>query len=95
MKTTPKIWSHSELLQSLKLYQELKKSKVSMTASNPRIQQLAKTIGRTAAAVAMRMGNFLALDSNGTNGLKNGGPSLAKFWRRHTTQLNQSTIFNY
>ena len=86
-------WTTTELVMALNLYRSLKNNRMTMTASNPLIQQLAKAIGRTAApAVAMRMGNFLALDSNGTKGLKNGGPSLAEFWRRHWLPYNQPSL---
>ncbi len=78
MKTN--LWSKAANLAALKLFKELKNSGVKPSVSNPRIQQLAATIGRTPKAVVMRLGNYEYYYSNGLHGLKNGGSNLRYFY---------------
>ena len=73
------IWSREELVVVLDLYFRLPSSK--FTDAEPEVTEIAALIGRTPAAVAMRLANYLALDENsGAEGLSHGGEHARKVW---------------
>lgn len=78
-----KRWSESELKQALQLYNTLKKAGISISKAAPQIEALSKKIGRSYSAVAMRLANYKSLDTDGQEGLSNGGPNLRIFWDKN------------
>lgn len=88
MKNT---WSRDELLLAFNLYLQLPFGK--LHAGNAAVQQLARRLGRTPAAVAMRLGNFASLDPHhrqrGISGLKNAGQGVAAIWQAFQQDAEQ------
>ena len=73
------VWSREELVVVLDLYFRLPSGK--FTDTEPEVVDVAGLIGRTPAAVAMRLANYLALDEqSGSEGLSHGGDHARKVW---------------
>ncbi|MEZ5337949.1 MAG: hypothetical protein R3F46_06750 [bacterium] len=66
-------WTDKEREAVWKLYTKHESNE--FTAKNPEIVQVAKEIDRTPASVAMKLGNFLAIDPNS---MKDGLSSFSK-----------------
>ena len=81
-KLSRRLWSDNELIQTLKLYKTLKAASEDMSSSNGKIINIAKTFGRTPAAIAMRMANYKHLDGNGV-GLYNVGTAVVRIWNMY------------
>ncbi|MEO7666771.1 MAG: HNH endonuclease, partial [Dehalococcoidia bacterium] len=66
-------WTRQQLLVALNLYCQIPFGKI--TSRNPEIVKWAALIGRTPAALSMKMGNIASLDpaitSTGRSGLEN------------------------
>lgn len=76
-------WKDSELKQALQLYNALKNPQISISEAISQIEALALKIGRSYAAVSMRLANYKYLDTDGREGLSNGGPNLRNFWDKN------------
>lgn len=79
----PKRWDEQELKSALDLYFDMKRAGKTVSEVAPEIEHLASCIGRSAAAVRMRLDNYRWLDTEGRVGLSNGGPKLIDFWERN------------
>lgn len=80
---TKKRWSKTEYLLALDLYLNLKNSdNKSLTASNPKVQELAMKLGRTVGSVSMRLLNYQYIETK--TGLKNGGEDCKKYWDEYS-----------
>jgi putative restriction endonuclease len=77
-----KLWIREELILSLNLY--LKLNFGQLHSRNPEIINLAKLIGRTSGAVAMRLNNFASVDpyhkKRGIKGLDGGIKQVQPIW---------------
>ena len=75
-------WSHDELLLAFNLYCKIPFSKT--TSTNPAIIELARLIGRSASAVAMKLGNFGSFDpslrARGISGLTRASKADRALW---------------
>lgn len=72
-------WNRDEHLLALRLYMRTTFGR--LHSRNPEIIELAKKIGRTPGAVAMKASNFASLDPNlKRKGLKNAGPAAEAIW---------------
>ncbi|MFW5945165.1 MAG: HNH endonuclease [Bacteroidota bacterium] len=80
MPHTP--WSRQELILALNLYLKLPFGQ--MHQGNPEIKHLARVIGRTPGAVAMRLTNFASVDPyhqrRGVKGLTGGKKQVQPIW---------------
>lgn len=78
-----KLWTRDELILSLNLYLKLPFGK--LHSRTPKIIHLAKIIGRTAVAVAMRINNFANVDpfhqQRGIVGLSGGKKQVEPIWK--------------
>lgn len=78
-----KLWTRDELILSLNLY--LKLPFGNLHSRTPEIIHLAKIIGRTAGAVAMRLNNFANVDpfhqQRGIVGLSGGKKQVEPIWK--------------
>jgi len=77
-----RIWKRDELIPALDLYCRIPFGKIHST--NPQIVDLAKKLGRTAAAVSMKMCNFASFDpthkKRNIQGLKHAGKQDREVW---------------
>lgn len=80
---TSRKWSDSELRQALELYVSLKKAGSTSSDAATKIEKLASRIGRSFSSVSMRLANYKWLDTDGREGLSNGGANLRHFWDRN------------
>lgn len=75
-------WSREEMILALNLYLKIPFSK--MGSTNPAVVNLAKLIGRTNNAVALRLVNYASCDpilqSRGIKGMKNGKKQCLPYW---------------
>lgn len=75
-------WNRDEVTLALALYLQTPYSRISQ--SNPQIQALATVIGRTAGAVALKLGNLASLDkrvtSSGRKGFSHGARMDLEVW---------------
>ena len=75
-------WSREEMILALNLYLKIPFSK--MRSTNPAIVYLAKLIGRTSNAVALRLVNYASCDpilrSRGIKGMENGKQQCLPYW---------------
>ena len=75
-------WTHDEMILVLNLYLKLPFGK--MDSRNPDVIHLAKIIGRTANAVALRLVNFASYDpqlrQRGISGMAHGGRKCIECW---------------
>lgn len=73
MSAKQNLWSKEEYILAFNLYLKIDFGKTH--TGNPRVRELAELIGRTPAAVVMRLGNFASVDpyhqQRGVGGLKN------------------------
>lgn len=83
MKTKTPHWSVAELTQALDLYRNMKAKGQSISEAISEIVKLAAYINRTPAAMSMRLANFKWLDTDGREGLSNGGINLRALWDRN------------
>lgn len=76
------LWTREELIIAFNLYLKIEFGKTH--SRNPRIIELAEIIGRTPAAIVMRLGNFAHVDpfhqSRGVVGLENGIKQVQPIW---------------
>ena len=76
------LWSRDEMMLALNLYLKLPFGK--LDRKTPEVVHLAKIIGRTPNAVALRLVNFAAYDpilaQRGISGMSHGGRSCKEFW---------------
>ena len=76
------LWSRQELILALNLYLKLPFGQ--MHQGNPEIKHLARVIGRTSGAVAMRLTNFASVDPyhqrRGVKGLTGGKKQVQPIW---------------
>jgi len=83
------LWKKEELIVALNLYWQIPYNKISGT-SNPKIQELAKIIGRTPAALAYKLMNFTSLDNErqrkGNKGKENYGKLDEIIWNVYFNQ---------
>ncbi len=70
-------WSRAEVVLALALY---KTPGVSPSKDDPSVQELAGLIGRTRDAVALKLANLRAIDSNGRSGMSHCAPIDRKVW---------------
>lgn len=77
------VWTACELIAVLNLYYFLQATHQSMTASNPMIINTANSIGRTVDAIVMRLQNYRFWETDGQEGLSNGGPRAEAFWKNN------------
>ncbi len=82
MPTTQKLWTREELILAFNLY--LKLNFGQMHKGNAEVQHLAKLIGRSPGSIAMRLGNFAAVDpfhqQRGIGGLPGGIKQVQPIW---------------
>lgn len=75
-------WTREEMIVVLNLYFKIPFAQTKKT--NPEVMRTANMIGRTAAAVAMRLGNFgsydIQLKARNISGLANGGKACEAVW---------------
>lgn len=78
-------WTEDELTLAIALYMRLPKRRI--VAHDPDVQELAAAIGRTPAAVKMKLWNIGSCDeelmSLGRVSLKNGGALERELWKRY------------
>lgn len=76
------LWTREEMILVLNLYLKIPFGK--MHKSNPDVIRIAHLIGRTPAAVALRLGNYasydLQLKQRGISGLTHGGKKCEEYW---------------
>lgn len=76
------LWSRDEMMLALNLYLKLPFGR--LDRKTPEVVHLAKIIGRTPNAVALRLVNFAAYDpilsQRGISGMSHGGKSCKEFW---------------
>lgn len=76
------LWTREELIIAFNLYLKIEFGKTH--ASNSKIIELAKIIGRTPASIVMRLGNFASIDpfhqQRGVGGLPNGKRQVQSIW---------------
>lgn len=76
------LWSRDEMMLALNLYLKLPFGR--LDRKTPEVVHLAKIIGRTPNAVALRLVNFAAYDpilaQRGISGMKHGGKTCEAFW---------------
>ena len=76
------LWSRDEMMLALNLYLKLPFGR--LDRKTPEVVHLAKIIGRTPNAVALRLVNFAAYDpilaKRGISGMTHGGKSCKEFW---------------
>ncbi len=81
-------WSREQLILAFDLYCRTPFGK--LHSNNPKIMELAKTIGRTPGALAMKLVNFASLDpiqkARGIKGLKNVSRADREVWSTYTGQ---------
>lgn len=84
------VWSREELIIVLDLYFCLPRRK--FTESEPQVSETARLIGRSPAAVAMRLANYIALDDRaGAGGLSHSGDHAKRVWEEfqdHPAELS-------
>lgn len=77
-----KKWNREEMILALNLYLKIPFSK--MGSTNPAIVDLAKLIGRSSNAVALRLVNYASCDpilrSRGIKGMENGKQQCLPYW---------------
>ena len=82
MKTGKTNWTEAELEQALHLYCRISYGQIS--ARTPEIVQLAARLGRTAGSIALKLSNFVRLDSSlanrGVKGFENGSKLDVVVW---------------
>src|SRR6266481_5338142 len=75
-------WTREELILAFTLYSEIPFGKIHM--GNPKIQELARLLGRTPGSVSMKLSNFARLDpalqARGIVGLKRGAKGEKEIW---------------
>jgi putative restriction endonuclease len=82
-------WTREELVKALELYCLTPFGRIH--SRNPQIQNLAKEIGRTASAVAMKMVNFASLDPTlKQRGMANASKLDKEVWSQFFTHLSAS-----
>lgn len=91
MKTTNKIWTDSELMESLHLFVAMTKNNEPFSAKDPKIIILAKNINRTVGAVCRRMANYTYLAGKG-KGLSHCGHNVAMFFNHHYNNILDEAI---
>lgn len=76
-------WNREEMILALNLYLKIPFSQIRST--NPAIVDLAKLIGRTSNAVALRLANYASCDlflrSRGIKGMENGKQQCLPYWK--------------
>lgn len=76
------LWTRDEMILVLNLYLKLPFGK--MDSRNPDVIHLAKIIGRTSNAVALRLVNYAAYDpilqQRGITGMSHGGKKCGEYW---------------
>lgn len=79
---TRDFWTRDEMILVLNLYLKLPFGK--MDRRNPEVIHLAKVIGRTPNAVALRLVNYASYDpilqQRGISGMSHGGKNCGEFW---------------
>lgn len=83
MKNKQSLWNDMELQATLNLYYYLEASSQKISAKNKMVINTANSIKRSVNAVVMRLGNYRYWESNGLEGLSNGGPNAKNFWLKH------------
>ena len=76
-----RLWNREELLLALHLYWRIPFGQ--QNKANAQVKELAEAIGRTPSAVAMRLGNFTALDPSEqgrVSGLRSVGGLVSEVW---------------
>jgi putative restriction endonuclease len=75
-------WTRDELILAFSLYAEIPFGKIHM--GNPKVQELAKLLGRTPGSVSMKLSNFARLDpalqARGIVGLQRGAKGEKEIW---------------
>ena len=88
---TRRPWSRDEMMLVLNLYFKLPFGRMHRGA--PEVVRLAKLIGRTPSAIALRLVNFAAYDPvlarRGISGMKNGGKACEEFWNEYANDREQ------
>lgn len=81
-ETARRPWTRDELLLTLNLYGRLPFGRMHRGA--PEVIALARLVGRTPSAIALRLGNFASMDpslqSRGIRGMQNAGQAAAGIW---------------
>lgn len=84
MSAKQNFWSEEEYILAFNLYLKIDFGKTH--TGNPKVKELAQLIGRTPAAVVMRLGNFASIDpyhqQRGVGGLKNVSKFTQIIWDR-------------
>ncbi len=87
-------WTRNQLLIVLNLYCQIPFGK--MDARNPRVIELANSIGRTPSALAMKLVNFASLDpaitSTGRHGLGNASAADRALWEEMQSDWERFAI---
>lgn len=82
-------WQEFEFYLVMHLYQRIPFGQ--QDKSNRKVIDLASALGRSSSAVAMRLGNFTALDptekARGISGLPGGGQQCEQFWQKYYANL--------
>ena len=75
-------WTRDELILAFALYSEIPFGKIHM--GNPKVQELARLLGRTPGSVSMKLSNFARLDpalqARGVVGLRRGAKGEKEIW---------------
>ncbi|EMA25389.1 HNH endonuclease [Haloarcula amylolytica] len=82
-----KQWDRDEYLVTLDLY--LNQDDYLEDSSDETVQKIAALIGRSPGAVAMRLGNYRALDPSGTKGLTNYNEACYEIWKEFYGNENE------
>lgn len=85
------LWTREEMILVLNLYLKLPFGK--MDARNPEVIRMAKIIGRTPNAVALRLVNYASHDpllkQRGISGMTHGGKKCEEFWNEFSNDRDR------
>src|SRR4051812_42630114 len=94
MKTGQTRWTKEQLLLAINLYSKIPFGQ--MNASNSIVKEWAVVIGRSPAAVAMKLGNFASFDpqlaSRGVKGLVGASTLDKQVWQEYTNNWDELFI---
>lgn len=86
-----RLWTRDEMILVLNLYLKIPFGK--MDARNPEVKRMAKLIGRSANAVALRLVNYAACDpklkSRGIKGMEHGSKDCKVLWEEFADNQEQ------
>lgn len=87
-------WTEDEFIVCLYYYFEISKKNGALAATNKRIIDIAKLLDRTPASISMRMLNYRYFDTNGNQGLSNGGNTCSKYYEKYKNTSKRDELNN-